>query len=197
MNVTLIEIAEHTIDVDRLTPGGWVLDAGCRDFGFTRGMTERGCRVLALDADPTIDDPKLEKVSYCNFALSDRAGIRDLVMSRDPQARYVQEVGSSKDNTVLVEAVTIADLMAAHGIKHFDVLKLDIEGSEYDILKTLRPIATQISIEFHEHCSPRPQEVYDAIFKHLAQWYEVVQHKKEARYCCHPNWWDTLLVLRS
>ena len=41
-------VTDHTVDLDRLR-GGWVLDAGCRDFTFAREMVRRGCRVLALD----------------------------------------------------------------------------------------------------------------------------------------------------
>ncbi len=58
-------------------------------------------------------------------------------------------------------------------------------------------MARQISVEFHEHVAPRPQALYDAIFAHLGQWYEVVQHEKSARHCCAPNYWDTLFVLKE
>ncbi len=46
-------VAGHTVVRDLLA-GGWVLDAGCRDFVFSRYAAEHGCRVVALDPDPTV-----------------------------------------------------------------------------------------------------------------------------------------------
>lgn len=194
-------IAEHTIDTALLTPGGWVLDAGCRDFGFSRGLAALGCRVVALDADPTVEDPKEDGIAFRNVAISDRVGMRTLIMHVDPQARYlaVDHNPQVDADRRAVAATTVSHLMAEYGVLRWDAVKLDVEGSEYDILRAWPgPIATQLSIEFHEHCAPRPQRVYDEIFHHLAGFgYEVVQHEKTARYCAHPNFWDSLLILKE
>lgn len=201
--MNLVTIAEHTIDIDRLTPGGWVLDAGCRDFGFSRGLAERGCRVLAIDADPTIVAEDIPGVQFLHRAIAAEAGTRSLVMSKDPQARYLTPVGSTAIGGEKVEAMTISQLLAhiddVDCIECFDVVKLDVEGAEYDILQAWpmdRPLAKQISIEFHEHVRQMPPEIYAAIFERLSKFYDVVQHVKEARHCTHPSFWDTLLVQR-
>lgn len=199
--MSLKVVAEHTIDTSLLTPGGFVLDAGCRNFGFSRGLIEHGCRVIAMDADPTVKDPDADGLVYLNFALAAERGVRTLVMHQDPQARYLAPAGVAITRAPheTVEAVTITDIMKGYFIEHFDVVKLDIEGSEYDILKAWPgPIATQLSIEFHEHVCPRPQKTYDEIFEHLGQWYNVIQHNQEARHCCpEKNWWDSLLTLKE
>lgn len=196
----LVTIAEHTIDVDRLTPGGWVLDGGCRNFGFARGLVERGCRVLAIDADPTVVAEDIPGVQFLHRAIAAEAGTRSLVMSSDPQARYLTPVGSTAIGGEKVEAMTIIDLMEPTDGLMWDVVKLDVEGAEYDILQAWpmdRPLAKQISIEFHEHVRPRPPELYDAIFNRLSKFYDVVQHVSEAKYCAGYNYWDSLLVLRD
>lgn len=218
--MNLVCIAEHTIDVDLLTPGGWVLDAGCRNFHFAHHLAERGCRVLAIDADPTVTVPetieigvdkvvtKLNKPTFLNRAIAAENGMRSLVMHKDPQARYLAPSGFSSVGGEKVEAVTVLRWLehvqwldeVAERAKtlQWDVIKLDVEGSEYDILQAWPgPIAKQISIEFHEHVCPRPPEVYEAVFKHLGQWYDVKQHVKDARFCCAPNWWDSLIILRE
>ncbi len=198
--MNLVCIAEHTVDVDRLTAGGWVLDAGCRNFSFARGLAERGCRVLAIDADPTVIAEDISNVSFLNRAIAAEAGTRSLVMSQDPQARYLTPVGSTAVGGEKVEAVTILQLLGHVGADCFDAVKLDVEGAEYDILQAWpmdRPIAKQISIEFHEHVRPRPPEIYAAIFERLSKFYDVVQHVKDARFCTHPNYWDSLLLLRT
>lgn len=204
--MNLICIAEHTVDVDRLTPGGWVLDAGCRNFGFARGLAERGCRVLAIDADPTVVAEDIPNVTFLHRAIAAEAGTRSLVMSSDPQARYLTPVGSTAVGGEKVEALTIEQLSSCHPFTPilpadgppWDVVKLDVEGAEYDILQAWPgPISQQLSIEFHEHVCPRASEVYESIFEHLGQWYDVVQHVKEARHCAAPSWYDSLLVLRN
>lgn len=195
--MNLVVIAEHTINLDRLT-GGFVLDAGCRNFTFAKELATRGCKVVALDADPTVIADDFKGV-FLNAAISDKAGERELVMCSDPQARYLAGWSVHQDPCVKVQAMTISDLMKIYDIDHWDVVKLDVEGSEYSILAAWPgPVATQISVEFHEHCLGRPpDEVYTSIFKHLAGFgYEIVQHERDARMDAGMNFWDSLLTLK-
>jgi FkbM family methyltransferase len=197
----LIVIGEHTVDVSFLTPYGWVLDAGCRDFAFARGIVERAGRVLAVDADPSVVPPDdLEHVLFLNIAVAHESGVRHLVMTADPQARHLEGLYTASPSVSRheVRAHTVEQLMNRFGINQWDAVKLDIEGAEYGILNGWPgPIAKQISVEFHEHCAPRPQWVYDQIFARLGKWYEAVQHEKSARHCLPPNYWDTLFVLKE
>lgn len=190
--------AEHTIDTALLSEGGYVLDAGCRNFSFARAMVARGCKVVALDADPTVEDPGIPGVAFFHFALADESGVRALIMDSNPEARRLAPAGAHiQAPTAEVQTVTLPQIMETLGIHEWDAVKLDIEGAEYGVLQSFPGgIARQISIEFHEHVEPRPQSVYDAIFEHLGKWYEVVQHAKERRYRTHPNFWDTLLSLK-
>ncbi len=194
----LESIADHTVDVDRLC-GGWVLDAGCRNFHFSKEMVARGCRVIALDADPTVENPHIEGVTFVNFAIADVAGQIDFAMHTNPEARGVPHHNTSADvPRVMVEARRIEQIGTLFGVTHWDLVKLDVEGAEYKILKTWPgPIADQVSIEFHEHCVGRQApDVYDRVFTCIRDWYDVVQHARTERYCAGPNFWDTLLVRR-
>ena len=200
MTANLVTIGEHTIDASLLTPRGWVLDAGCRDLTFARGLTERGCRVMALDADPTLVNPKIENIDFYHFAIAARRGNFYLHLADNPEARCLVNADQIVEGQayVVVMAFTIADLLQMEKAKRFDAVKLDVEGAEYDILRTWPgPVAKQISVEFHEHVKPRPEKVYDDIFAHLGQWYDVVQHDKTRRHCTHPNFWDSLMILRE
>lgn len=191
-------IGEHTVDVSRLT-GGWVLDAGCRDFAFSRGMSERGCKVIALDADPTIEDPQISGIMFRNLALAERHGVRDLAMTADPQARHLVTNGW-RGPTARVLAITLKELMSTLSIEKFDVVKLDIEGAEYGILTDFPgPIASQVSIEFHEHCLGRPPDsVYDVIFSRLFGFgYAIIRHERDARMGAGLNFWDSLFMLKE
>lgn len=193
--MTLEVFSGHTIDTS-LLQGGWVLDCGCRDFAFARAMTERGCKVVALDADPTVMDPKIENVSFVNQAIAAVGGHFTFSMNSNPEGRHLGARPGVP--SVTVDAVTLPVIMENFSVRAWDAVKLDVEGAEYAILREWPgPVAKQISIEFHEHVKRRPAEVYDFIFRRLGQWYDVVQHQSEARHCAGYNYWDTLLRLRG
>ena len=183
-------IAEHTVMVPSTGP---VLDVGARSFAFSREMARRDHTVVAMEPDPTVSDPKIERVHHLPYALG--ASIRHdapFIMDADPQARRIGEGGA-----VRVDVLDIATVMKRMAIPQWGVVKLDCEGAEYEVLRNWPgPIAEQVTVEFHEHVKPQPQEVYDAIFAHMGQWYDVKQHVKSERHCLPPNWWDTVWVLR-
>lgn len=196
-------LSEHSIDVSLLTPGGMVLDVGCRDFSFSRRMVARGCRVIAMDADPTVEDPKIEGVQFIRGALSDHVGVDRFLMHKDPQARRLLRSGEqAQGELVPVRLTTLKVLMSALRANPFvwDVVKLDVEGAEYDILRAWQgPIAKQISVEFHEHVfSRQPDSTYEEIIARLASFgYEVARHERDRRHCCPENFWDSLFILRE
>jgi FkbM family methyltransferase len=200
-------IHEHTIATSLLTKGGYVLDAGSRTFEFSRELAKRGCKVIALDADPTIEDLGIKNVDFMNLALSDTPGMKSFVMSNDPQARHLGKSSAYDDEQakvrgeqgmVTVKAVTLDWLMQGLGIALFDAIKLDIEGAEIPLLlKFPGPITKQLSIEFHQHCFYTPPETFDAIFAHLSQWYDVIQHESTNEHCAGFNYWNSLLTLRG
>ena len=197
-------ITDHTLDVSLLdTDGceGWVLEAGCRDFTFARRLAKKGLYVCALDPDPGVEMPEgAERIVFLNVALATYAGEGALVMTKDPQARYLAGPRGAPASllSVTVRTVTVPMLLEKMRIQRFEAVKLDIEGTEYEILLGWPgPVSKQISVEFHEHVRPRPPELYDEIFAHLGQWYEVVQHEKTTRHFCAPNYWDSLFVLKE
>lgn len=196
--MTLKTIYDHTVDVDRLR-GGWVLDAGCRDFSFARAMAARGCRVLALDADASVIDQKIAGVQFHHLALANEDGSREFALHDNLEARgFVHHNTPASVPRTSVEAVSLKTLMERYGVERWDCVKLDIEGAEYAVLRDWPgPIASQISVEFHEHCVGRQApDVYDRVFARLSAWYEIAQHQRSERYCAGSNYWDSLLVQR-
>lgn len=194
-------LGEHTIDTDLLTPGGWILDAGARDFSFAKACAERGCKVVALDADPTVEDPKIPNVMFKNIALAMTPGFLQFAMTKDPQARHLgsgkHPHGGEDVPEVTVEAMTLQMVMQRAGVKKWDAVKLDIEGAEHPILQGWPgPVSSQISVEFHQHCAPQSGSVFVEMMYHLGRYYDVIQHSLERRMGCAPNYWDSLWVLR-
>lgn len=194
-------ICEHTLDVERLTPGGWVLDAGCRGFEFARAMVERGMCVLAMD--PSVDVPAPRYDPHILFERAALVGGGPLLQDFSDgtgNAAHLRRANEPKSCTRPVACVTVRQLMVRFGIDRFSAVKLDIEGAEYQVLATWPgDVADQISVEFHDFLglNPRPQDPegwYRDTWRFLDYWYEVAQHKRFEAQCAGANYWDTLLV---
>jgi len=193
----------HTVAVDLLSPGGWTLDAGARGFEFSRAMAAKGQKVIALDPAPDIVDPQIDGVTFLRQAIagSTLTGIGSLKAVSDPQASWVHvdyapSPKAGKD-VVMVNILTLRDLMERFKISIWDCIKLNIEGAEYEILdKLTAPVAKQIVVSFHEHTGRGyGRKSCDIILDRLARWYDIHQRVWEPRYGCHSNYWDLLLTL--
>ncbi len=82
-------------------------------------------------------------------------------------------------------------------VTYWDLVKLDCEGSEFEILENWPGrIATQISVEFHDGADAARDDAYfETLFAKLPD-YEIVQHEKfkQGAWIGH---WDSLLRLRD
>jgi FkbM family methyltransferase len=204
------KFGEHSLDLNLVDQDGWILDVGCRRFDFAGRAAEFGCRVLALDPG-TVDDPQIDRVQFLNVAL-----VADPKMRKGHLYEFGKGAGShmghigkrtkagTKKKTV--PCIDLVSLMREFGIEKFEAVKLDCEGSEYEILlRWPGPVAKQISVEFHDfHELKRPKPLdqmpgyYRAMFQHIGQWYDVVQHKPTTTLTVStPNYWDSLFVLRE
>lgn len=201
---------EHSLDRDQIEAGGWIADVGCRRFDFSRAVVPLGCKVLALDPG-TIDDPQIDGVRFLNMALVADPNLRtdELYEFGGGAGSYLGHLGTQAKAKAIKKTVRCIDinaLMQQFEIQRFEAVKLDCEGSEYEILlRWPGPIAKQLSVEFHDfHESKRPKplermgEYYDAMLAHIGQWYDVVKHEQTSiRNIATPNYWDSLFVLKN
>ena len=194
---------EHTVDLDRLTPGGWVLDAGCRFFDLTTCFSKLGCKVLAIDPSTNVFEPHLPDVIFSRSALVGDPDLQFALFSDSVDAAhliYGHRAATPHVPQYTVGCYTVEKLMKLYQIEHFDVVKLDCEGAEFDILSRWPgPIATQISVAFHDFVNPEwCKAQYPSLLKHLSQWDDVVQHEPYVRHG-HPTpcYWDSLFTLRQ
>jgi FkbM family methyltransferase len=202
-------ICEHTFDVDALPPGAVVLDVGCRDFMLTQAFLDRGCRVVAMDPDPNIKGllchPQFTMVrkALVSYPVA-RQHSAILHVPDDPYGAYIQH-DSNPVRTIVtnanyeVELIDILSLSNELEIPYWTAVKLDCEGSEYEILLDWPgPIAGQISVEFHDHLHGKDMtETYQQIHRHLGQWYAVHQWKRSGRKPASRNYWDVLFTLND
>lgn len=168
----LKKYAEHTLDADRLH--GVVIDAGCRDYDFSRAVIADGWSVIALD----IDDAVIEsKPALDSFVAMRRA------LTGEGYPAMVGIVHAGNGSRIVDGDEVLTCRIGDFHINAWPLMgavKLDIEGSEYDVLLTWPgPIAEQITVEYHEHTgqgkAKHGDDVYERIAKHLGQWYTLVQ----------------------
>jgi FkbM family methyltransferase len=182
---------EHSVDVDLLT-GGVCIDVGCRGFQFSEAMRDLGCEVVAFDME---DMQAPEGIEFIRGAVSngDVNRMGKYIDTKDKQAKYLSDQG-----TILVDVFGINQLY--DNFQKIDLLKLDVEGSEYLILSepNFRPVPRQISVEFHMHCHRAlHDQYYDKCMENLLKYYEPVQHELTQAHGAGWNYWDSLFVRRD
>lgn len=191
MNYKIETISEHSFipslfDQENIV-GIRVLDAGCRGFEFSKAMNELGAWVWAIDCDELEGD-------YWMAALSDNEGIAYLQKTNDPQATKIVKTKTEFP----VECITLNGICKKTMVDFFDLIKLDIEGSEYDVIMSMeRPYAKQLSIEFHLHTGIYGQSEMTMMEDKLkALGYETVQHEYTSQHGVGFNYWNSLFVLK-
>lgn len=199
-------ISEHTIS---WLPqfGSTVLDVGCRHYDFASFMAKIGCEVFAIEPDILAPLPQNEKIHVLRTALvpeSQAGTTQELIWFGNGTANHLKSICGDvprDHNLQVTSSYSMSQICKHFNIDTWDVVKLDCEGSEYGVLlEWPGPVAKQITVEFHEHTGANVfgASIYNKIFDHLSQWYDVVQHELSIRHCLStPNYWDTLLVLRG
>lgn len=173
--MNLKKFGDHTLDADRIKPG-CVLDAGCRDYDFALAILAFSptLQITCLDIDDDVirNRPNRPRLVACQLALVAENYPYDFV------GRVLAGNGSRVIDGNEVPTIKLSSLPTK--MYPYEAVKLDIEGSEYDVLLTWPgPVADQITVEYHEHTgqgkAKHGADIYDRIAKHLGQWYSLVQ----------------------
>jgi len=132
------------------------------DISFDLGLIERfGCEVHAFDPTPSTVAWLARQSLPSNFHFHPWAiAAQDGVLTLYPRVKkdgtlsdvmytHVAEEGAA-GHGIEVPAFTLATAMRKLNHQHIDVLKMDIEGAEYDVLAGLSPpYPAQLLVEFH------------------------------------------------
>jgi FkbM family methyltransferase len=153
------------LDFARLEPGQSVLDlgayAGDSTYFFARAVGPQG-KVVAVEPDPVnlaalrlnVKEHRLAQVAVDGSAILDRDGTVSF-QAEGSIGSGIAETSDQKGYEITVPTVTLATLLARHGLDGIHFIKMDIEGAEVrvlagntDLLRHLRP---RLIIEPHPH----------------------------------------------
>lgn len=146
-----------------LMRGGTVVEIGAHKGYFTVLAGSVAERVLVFEPDPTnysylVRNVALNSqtnVTALHQAVSATAGTRQLAIGHtDARNTFFPSTFSGNKRRVQVECTTLPQALRDHGVDRIDVLKLDCEGSEYDVLlncdaETMSKVRV-ITLEMHE-----------------------------------------------
>jgi FkbM family methyltransferase len=141
-----------------------VVDVGAYNGDSAVYFARKGARlVIGLEPDPrnlelareNIRLNRLEdRVKLLNVALSSRTGDARLgVNTETPNITKIAETTSIPDGGLEVETLTVEEIMKRFKLHNIDLLKMNCEGCEYGIIRTLPANALEsigeIILEFH------------------------------------------------
>lgn len=125
-------------------------------FGFDPTPKSEAYVLARMDEDPIVG----EKFLYVKEGLANRTGTAVFTNPADPD-HVSMRIGPNGGQGETIEAPvsTLDDLMAKLHHRHIDILKMSVEGAEYDVLEDLvardRLPFTQLLVEWHWR-SPGP-----------------------------------------
>jgi FkbM family methyltransferase len=182
-------ICPWTICPDGLNAKSIIYSGGVgSDISFEHELVRRfSCEVVLLDPSPTgvktmaLPENKIPEFHYFPLALAGCTGRLNLAPPPHGDSWSVEN-----DSTVKVDVpcTDLLSLMRQNRHDHIDLLKLDIEGSEYDViddfLKRKIPVR-QLSVEFHHAIIPgiRRSQSIRAVFKLIARGYKLICQEGE------------------
>lgn len=141
-----------------------VIDCGAHVGVWTTraANADRGkIRVFAYEPFPdnfrlladNVESNGLENVEIFQLAVGGSAGKRKFYLSDRADDSHSLLVGEG--DSIEVGVTTLADIIEDNSIGRVDLLKLDVEGSEYEILLNLDrkyfDIIERVTLEYHEH----------------------------------------------
>jgi len=152
----LASVRGHHIWPAPLTKDSVVVDAGAHRGEFSAEIIRRfGCQCHLVEANPRLVETLIgaRAESITTAALGARDGRGMLHVSENPEATGLFD-GGSATTSVEVETISLATLMQRLGITKIDILKLDIEGAEFDLIAStpdqILQRINQITVEFHD-----------------------------------------------
>ena len=152
-------IKEHTFFDELLNDEIVIVDLGSCKGEFVDEMSRlfKIKKAILVEANPTNFKELKNKENYIlyNKAISDKS---------NQVIEFYEDVNSPYNGSILfnyfngikhqIQTISLDDIIEENNLSYIDILKVDIEGSEYDIMPNISDDAyskiKQITIEFHD-----------------------------------------------
>lgn len=156
------------------------------DISFDLAMIEKhGCQVFGFDPTPKSinwlkKQHKPSNFTFFEYGIANKSGLVDFFLPKNSEhvsGSFVLQNNVNNKQKVLVEMKLFSDIINELGHNQIDILKIDIEGAEYDILESILGcpvVINQILIEFHDRLFEEGKEKTMAAIKKLNSYgYEI------------------------
>ena len=160
---------QNTLFRPPFTSESVILDVGCADDADFSVMLMSRFNARCFGVDPTrkhlpalrrLEESSDGKFVAVPFAVCARSGELEFFESEQNVSGSLQRdhgnVLRDSVRSYTVTAVTIDKLLDHLGLTHADMLKLDLEGAEYELLSAVDADTLhrfqQMFVEFHHHC---------------------------------------------
>jgi len=182
----IANIVQHSVDIDLLPIKANILDIGCRGFKLTEYFNKYH-NVYSVDIGKLSGKYMTE---YYRIAITNRNGDIGVYNDHRPAATHVIEGNE-------IRSMTLDTFSEYVGVSYWHLIVMDIEDSEYDVLKEAKhPIARQVSVEFHAHLGRSKKEL-DELLEMLSEFYIIHNQVWEKAQCSDYNYWDILLIAKD
>ena len=148
------------ICMDGLDSHSVIISAGAgNDISFEIELRKKtGATIILLDPSPTgrktVDDTpanQLAGIKFLPYGLAAKSGVNTFALPANPVEGSYALLPTGK-GTVSFECRSLGDLMRENNLQRVDLLKMDIEGFEWEVLDSIltqRLNVSQICVEFH------------------------------------------------
>ena len=113
------------------------------DISFDLAIIEKhNCKVFGFDPTPkSINWIKKQSISpnftFFDYGIADKSEAIDFYLPKNPayvSGSFIKHKNINDQEKVLVQMKTLEDITLDFGHKRIDVLKMDIEGAEYQVI---------------------------------------------------------------
>ncbi len=158
-----------------------IFDIGAHIGSFTMKVAMEGAHVYAFEPDKDnyellLENIKLNKlearVTPCNIAITEKTGTGILRVNALNPGGHSLFLGTSQDKMMHIPTKSLEDVMKEFSLDTIDLIKIDIEGSEYVIFQhmskeTMDKISTIVG-EYHLSLS-EPRQNFSLIKNYLSK----------------------------
>jgi FkbM family methyltransferase len=159
----IVVFREHHF-LSSLNAQSWVVDLGAHKGEFSAQLSKAfGCHCISVEANPVLFNGIAENalINKFNYAICGQNGPVHFYLSDNLEASsIIKDISDfwTTEKSIQVAGIKLEDLFEKCSISIIDLLKVDIEGGEIEMFKTMSDITLrgmkQITIEFHSFCNP-------------------------------------------